>query len=574
MDPFVNGCRGSAGAIRREAQRRLDDLVSTPWHTGTKVTEDVARVRHQIDILKASNALSSAELLDVAHSCDVCDASALPKSIHDACATCIHDAALGTTHKSCPVSLSMGLMRNLEEKKLKMQTIMDQILNRSALIRKLEDHLKTYDNITKSLNIVAPEDKMEYYYKINADSGVNLVINERKNSSLKNETRFTMADLMDPEILVPPPTPILAPVSVRPTRPPTSLFSPLRPRKAAPRNILEAEEGEVNPFPKLKPQILQIWDSEEERVRSLREHVGPLAPLNSDYVPLVFNHGVQYKPPRLSSAPCSPTSYPTNYSRMVVFSKLHRKTTWEEILAVVRGGPILRATRADPTTWFVYFVRERDAKAYAGSARNRHTVVHGKIVSVHLTPTPSYPIRAALMQDIMQRGVTRCLGFPRYDAAFGRMLETCLLRQKIGEFAVTKPSGAEMPTPILPTTVVTGVADAITVTTPTSTSSANATAASTVARRDDEEKEEWVVLENEDGTARFTKVEKQKQTQTPELQQEQEQQPTSPKMDTTLLAFRDIVHAQAAYRIVCAEFPNCGVYYAQDPCAGPLSELA
>ncbi|KAI1277391.1 hypothetical protein F5Y07DRAFT_398316 [Xylaria sp. FL0933] len=710
MDTLVNGCRGRAAAIRREAQRRLDDLVSKPWHADSKVTEDISRVRHQVDILKASNALSSAELLDIAHPCDVCDAAAPPAST---CATCTHDAVPGTTHKSCAVCLATGLMRNLDDKKAKMQTITDQIHNRSALITKFEDHLKTYENISKSLNIVAPEDKMEYYYKIDTRRGVNLVINERKNSgSIKDETKFFKAsDIMDPETLIPPPTPVLKPVDTRrqrnhstfphsalkeaprdnqqaeaetPKSPSTPMLIPIdvqpkriskwppwtpievprdiletdaeapksplarilvgsdgvlvpldvQPKRIskwppwspieAPRDIQEAEADvpnsslarilvgvnaqpelisketphnipkveradsgpEQEPKSLLEPQspILQIWDTEEERVRCLRENTGSSGPLNPDYIPLIFKHGIQYKPHDLSSGSISPTSSPTDCSRMVVFSNVHTETTWEELLSAVRGGPILRATRADATTWFVFFVRGRDAQAYTDATRTRHTVVHEQIVCVALAPTPSYPVRAALMQDIAQRGVTRCLGFPRYDAVFGRMLETCLLPRKIGDFVVSKQVGVEMPAlipSIAGTAAANGVTAAVTtsISTSSNTSSTNFTSASMVARRDESEKEEWIVLEDEQGTARFTKVEKQKNSaeQSQGQVQKQEQQvtpPTPTKMNIVHFAFRDIVHAQAAYRAVCAEFPNCGVFYAPDPCAGPLSELA
>ncbi|KAI0817119.1 hypothetical protein GGR55DRAFT_693422 [Xylaria sp. FL0064] len=703
MDDFVNGCRGSAAAIRREAQRRLDDLVSKPWHADSKVTEDISRVRHQIDILKASNALSSAELLDIAHPCDVCDAAALPTST---CATCTHDAAPGAMHKSCSVCLATGLMRNLDGKKAKMQTITDQIHNRSALIRKFEDHLKTYENISESLNIVAPEDKIEYYYKIDTRRGVNLMINGRKKSSnMKDEAKFFKAsDLMDPETPKPPPTPILMPVDTRshrihtfppgapkkaprntqeaeaetpkspstpmlipidvqpkhiskwppwtpnevprktleeeadtPTSPLARILVPLdvRPEsiskwppwtpKEVPHDILEAEadipnsslarilvgvdarpesiskfppgspketppnipkveraeaEPEPKPEPKLKPEleqksllkpeapILQIWDTEEERLRCLRENAGSSGPLNPDFIPLIFKHGIQYKPHDLSSGSISATSDPTDSSRMVVFSNVHTETTWEELLSAVRGGPILRATRADATTWFVYFVRGCDAQAYTEATRTRYTRIHGQIVCVALAPTPSYPVRAALMQDIVQRGVTRCLGFPRYDAVFGRMLETCLLRRKIVDFVVSKQAGVEMPA-LIPSTAGT----ATTSTSTTSSSSTNVTSASMVVRRDEGEKEEWIVLEDEQGTAKFTKVEKQKNSPEQRDQEQQSTPPTPTKMDIVHFAFRDIVHAQAAYRAVCADFPNCGVFYAADPCAGPLSEL-
>ncbi|KAI1352368.1 hypothetical protein F5Y01DRAFT_324317 [Xylaria sp. FL0043] len=574
MDPFVNGCRGRAAAIRREAQRRLDDLVSKPWHANSKVTEDISRVRHQIDILKASNELSSAELLDIAHPCDVCDAAASPATT---CTACTHGAAQGTTHKSCAVCLATGLMRNLDDKKAKMHTITDQIHNRSALIRKFEDHLKTYENISKSLNIVAPEDKLEYFYKIDTRRGVNLVINERKNSSsTKDEARFFKAsDLVDPETLIPPPTPVL--------KPPEFIS------KETPHDIPKVEtadsEPEQEPKSLLKPRtpILQIWDTEEERVRCLRENTGSSGPLNPDFVPLIFKHGIQYKPHDLSSGSISPTSYPTDCSRMVVLSNVHTETTWEELLTAVRGGPILRVTRADLTTWFVFFVRGRDAQAYTDATRTRHTVVHGQIVCVALAPTPSYPVRAALMQDIAQRGVTRCLGFPWYDAVFGRMLETCLLQRKIGDFVVSKQVGIEMPALITPFAVTSAADGAAAVTTSTSassnTSSTNASSASVVARRGSSEKEEWIVLEDEQCTARFKKVENQKNNaeQSQRQEQEQEQQvtpPTPTKMNIVHFAFRDIVHAQAAYRAVCAEFPSCGVFYAPDPCAGPLSELA
>ncbi|KAI1426587.1 hypothetical protein F5Y12DRAFT_713034 [Xylaria sp. FL1777] len=555
MDPFVNGCHGAAAAMRREAQRRLDDLVSTPWYADSGDTEDVARVRHQIDIIRATNALISADLLDVAHSCDVCNAAALPKSMHDACAMCNPNATPDGTYKKCALSLSIGLIRSLEEKRRKMEAIKARILNRNALVKRLEEHLKTFASIKRSLNIVTPEHGIDYYYKIHPESGVNLVIRDRNNNNNSttnsssghgtDQIRSKSPNLVDSEVLPPISTPALAPISARPATAtvPTQKDHPkLRKPEAE-----EKEETKPTPLPKRETSNLQIWENEEERDRALRQYANRF---NRNGLPLFFTHGIQYKPASPSPCPSSPTAR----SRMVVFSDLHPSTTWSDVLARVRGGPVLRAARGNATTVFVSFVRERDAHAYARHVGGAISV-RGWAARVHLAQTPSYPVCETLLGDVAARGVTRCLAFPRYDAAFGRLLEACLVRGQIRDFVATVQLGVEKPTP-----------------TPTPIRAVTRTPRREEYDGDDDDgddegelSEEWIVLRDEN--CKFAGVKKKPVTAVTTATR------TTATMDIIHLSFRDVAHAQAAYRLVRKEFPTCGVYYAPDSCAGPLAEL-
>ncbi|KAI3330875.1 hypothetical protein F4824DRAFT_515344 [Ustulina deusta] len=581
MDSFENGCHGNAAAIRLAAQRHLDDIISSPWYAGSKDTEDVARVRHQIDVLRARNELSSAELLEVAHSCGVCNAATLPGSTHADCAMCTPGGATDSTHKTCAVALSLGLMADLKEKQAKIEAIAAQILNRNALVKKLEGHLKTYGNIQKSLSIVTPPgNSMEYHYQIDTQHGVSLVIHDRdssssttSNSTSNHQARSKPLNLVDSVVLPPISTPVLAPVSAAPA-PAILPATQEEPQKTSePKEEAEEEENPTPvPVPQPQPQapFLQIWDSRQERYNALRRHVGS-GPIDPEQVPLIFHHGIQHRPAVPGGARHS--------SRMVVFSDLRPGTTWKDVLARVRGGAVLRAVRADATTMFVYFVRERHAHAYAQhvAAAGHSVTVRGAPACVRLAPTPSYPVPAALMRDVLHRGATRRLAVPRPDAESGTSLWACLARGKIWDFTIVQQQQSVVDAA---TTTATGTATA------TATLANTPTVATTAFARKEEEggkmkkktngssngsdelSEEWVVVadDDDDDSKVVANVGKKKP----------ENKTTAMTTTTDIiiyLSFRDVVHAQAAHQLIREAFPSCGVHYARDCCAGPLEEL-
>ncbi|KAF2963005.1 hypothetical protein GQX73_g10568 [Xylaria multiplex] len=505
MDFFSNRCCGSATATEGAAQRRLDDLASSPWHTDCQVTVDVNCVRHRIDIMRATNDLDLAELLNITHSCTVCKSEA--------------------TDESYSTTLAKALVDNAKDKLERVEAVAARIKNRGELIERLERHLVAYNKICGSLNIIVNNGEIDYSYKIDPKHGVCLVI--RLRDMKKGQSGGTsFIDLEDP-------TPILTP-ALSPVRRPITVSSTL---VLPTRNITESYETEVvetkkeakiTPSklnPESRPSFLQDRRSEVERPAALHAHAGN---------PLSFYYGIQYKPRRPSS-PALGQLQKAGQSRMVVFSNLDPGTTYTDLLNKVRGGPVLRAVRADPTTAFVYFVRGEDAYAYVkhvndGSLGRTQLKVKGKTPRVTLAPTPSYPIRCPLMQRIEQDGVTRCLAFPQYDAAFGRLLEAFLTRWKFRDYTVTQQPRA--------------VVDDDDVEDNAQGRSSNAPS---------ELAEEWVVEDDELAAAA--------------------KKPKKSNMDLVHFDFRDVVHAQDAYQLICNGFPHCEVDYGPDPCAGSLDEL-
>ncbi|KAI0502791.1 hypothetical protein F5B22DRAFT_632030 [Xylaria bambusicola] len=531
MDPFVNGCHGSAPAIRRAAEEKLHHLMSAPWTNGDNSTGDIARVRHQVEVLKTQNAFHAANLLDVAHPCGVCNAPTPPES------------------KACPVSLGNTLMRNLREKQEKIQGIMTQVDNNNILINKLEDHLKTFDNIYKYLRVEVPGDWIKYFFKIHTDSGLSLVIQDREggnDSELNDEVNLKflvdkkklMFNLVDAVTLPPIPTRVLSPVSALPD--PNAVATPAQVAPVSQRAPEQVEQTQLISFSKPKPPVLGIWDTEEERARALRDQMGPFArATNSDNVPQMFTHGIQYTP--------LPSRYPTNIqdlSRMVVFTGLRPETKWFDVLSRVRGGPILRVVRANSKAMVVYFVHCRDAYAYAthiASVHNSTLNIDNTPVNIRLVNTPSYPVPDSLMREITQRGASRCLVFPHYEGVFGRLLDHFFERRNIRDFTITKTdtnppdnTSADASTPALTTA-----------TTITPTSAATASQRSEII-------EEWV---DDEERARQVANEQQKSNK------------------TTIFHFRDVEFARNVFRESIREFPYCGVKYAIDHCGGPLDEL-
>ncbi|KAI0538104.1 hypothetical protein GGR58DRAFT_526716 [Xylaria digitata] len=502
MDPFLNRCCSSATAIKGAAQRRLDDLASSPWHTDCQVTVDINCMRHRIDIMRATNDLDLAELIDITHSCTVCKSEA--------------------TDETCPTTLAKTLVDSAKDKLEKMEVVAARIKNRDELIEKLEHHLVAYNKICESLNIIVNNGEVDYSYKIDPRDGVCLVI--RLRDMKKGQLEST--SFIDLEDSSPVSTPVLLPLR----RPITASSTLVAPARNSTKTALETkEEARITP-PKLNPEtrpfVLQARRNEVERPAALHAYSGN---------PLSFHYGIQYKPLR-PSLPAFGQRQRIGQSRMVIFSNLDPGTTYADLLDRVRGGPVLRAVRADPTTAFVYFVGGEDAYAYVkhvndGFLGRAPLKVRGKTPRVTLAPTPSYPIRYSLTQSIEQHGVTRCLAFPHYDAAFGRLLEAFLTRWKFRNYTATQQLRAAVDDDDAEQDVQGRSSDA-----------------------SSELVEEWAVFSDDEPA---TAAKKPKKSNT----------------DLVHFDFRDVVHAQDAYRLIRSEFPHCGLYYAPDRCAGPLDEL-
>ncbi|KAI0964755.1 hypothetical protein F4678DRAFT_455065 [Xylaria arbuscula] len=448
MDRFSNRCHpGGIGTMKGDASRRLADIVATGWRSDNKATEDVARARHQVAFLKASMDLNLAELFVLEHSCAVCN-NALPK--------------VEGAHPTCPRALSTHLWQGQMEKMHKMQKIGKKIASTDSLMKDLEGRLKTYEKIEKSLEGVTTAPGVDYRYNITASDGVSLVINEKNCTGGQPSTaRSKFPNIVDTEVLPPIATPVLAPATPPIVPPATPVLAPVHTRSNAvyyvppgnPRKTQEPRREEAKPIPTPKPEApaLRIWDTSPAQA-CLRQINGPRSANRDGGTPPFFKYGIQYQP----AVP--PDSIPW-WSRMIVFSGLHPLTTWSDVLARVRGGPILRVERGGPTTMTVSFVHPAAAHAYARRVQTLN--LHGQTVKVKLVPTASYPVRTALMEDIALRGVTRCLALPGCDDGFARSLELCLARRQIRDFVVsTIPTTPSAPIPIPTTTTAANITPA------------------------------------------------------------------------------------------------------------------
>ncbi|KAK8125144.1 uncharacterized protein PG998_000903 [Apiospora kogelbergensis] len=105
--------------------------------------------------------------------------------------------------------------------------------------------------------------------------------------------------------------------------------------------------------------------------------------------------------------------YDTEYQRQHAI-QLRTDTNLRDVLAVVRGGKILRATIvqlhgiSDSWTAMVQFANWRHAHIYSDYAKAHDITVHGRKCAVVLANTPSYPMASATMNSLEQ-GSTRCV---------------------------------------------------------------------------------------------------------------------------------------------------------------------
>ncbi|KAI1302784.1 hypothetical protein F5Y03DRAFT_360954 [Xylaria venustula] len=591
MDPFAKGyCSGGTGDKVREAKRRLTGLLAVGWNSDNKVTEDVARARYQIAYLEATRDVKSAELSELAHFCYMCN-NALPKG--------------DWTDLGGPVALSTRILQSQKEKMHEMQDLAQQITRTDNLKKELERRLKTYGTIEESLKSVTMLPGMDYRYNITATEGFSFVINEkgcsRKPSSALVRPKFP--NIVDTEVLPPistpvlaPATPMLAPVNTQGFRPrPVICFPNMNSRKAQEQ---KREEAKPVPHPKLEAPVFGIWNTSRDAWQCLHQNKTPASINRDGNIPPMFRYGIQYKPDGPSES--------TPGSRMVLFTGLKLSTTWSDVLSRVRGGAILRVHRGGSTTMMVCFVHPPAAHAYARRVKTLN--LHGRNVKVTLVPTASYPVRTALMDDIGLRGITRCLALPECDDYLARALEVCLVKRRMHDFVASTGPATPTPTPMSMVTTATAANDTANDTTPAvdaniitdTTAKATTTTVkdlqqSTGVKEKEETRElyeEWIVLNGSEPQQQDNnEIQKiyddddaeKKEESAPGVLEKKEDMDEEKEKDkgkekekerrTLILSFRSVEQAQNAYRIIVRELPHRGVYYAPDPCAGPLEEL-
>ncbi|KAI0103239.1 hypothetical protein GGR51DRAFT_573412 [Nemania sp. FL0031] len=500
MNSLLRDCYRSVVAIRDAVRKNVDDLVAGLGRTDITARRGATGVESHIKLLLAMNGVDFAELLETSYSC---------MSTHDV-----------TTKLENFTTLDI-LSINTADKRLEaIEAIVTRIKGRYSTIEKLERHLR--DDVRTSPNPISADRETKYVDWDNA------IFQTPDDSHSQCQQRAKSPDLVDVEILPSINAPVLQPSSKSSSTTTSTTISI--------HSLVDDAEPELAVVPKAKARliapVLQIWDSDEERLRAMQEHHYFT---NRGDNPLVFRYGVQYTPSSISLI-----EWWDDRSRMVVFSGLRKGTTCRELLKHVRGGQILRVARADSTTTLVSFVNGGEAHAYVRYINNPFRPplrILGALPCVGLVPTPSYPLRRSLMLDITRgRGATRCLGFPCFIDGLEAKVTAFFVRTGVWGWTDGQHTGLQN----------------ITVNSGGSDENRYSSAASELA-------EEWLVLDDNSANTSSNNTERARGN--------------TPRRLLFKVSFRDITFAQNAYDLVRGQFPRCGVYYAPDPCAEPLSEL-
>ncbi|KAK8049601.1 hypothetical protein PG994_011331 [Apiospora phragmitis] len=167
--------------------------------------------------------------------------------------------------------------------------------------------------------------------------------------------------------------------------------------------------------PRAQPEIMvpnedlldRLYDSEQMRNQTMRTYARQNGP-----IPSIFRYGIRYVPNL--SLPLQPEQERTDYEcRTVIMSGLSIGAQLRDVLGVVRGGKLLRATIvqlhgiSDSATALVQFANWRHAHAYNEHAKSHAIVLCDRTCSVALADTPSYPMSPASM-NALEQGSTRC----------------------------------------------------------------------------------------------------------------------------------------------------------------------
>ncbi|KAK6864544.1 hypothetical protein PG995_001072 [Apiospora arundinis] len=152
----------------------------------------------------------------------------------------------------------------------------------------------------------------------------------------------------------------------------------------------------------------RIYDTDHQRQQAIRTYAR-----QNGQLPPIFQYGVQYCPNL--PLPLRPEQERSDYEcRAVIISDLSIEAKLSDVLAVVRGGKILRATIVPPygissnATAMVQFANWRHAHEYSNYTKAQDIIVRGQKCSVALANTPSYPMTSATMNSLEQ-GFTRCV---------------------------------------------------------------------------------------------------------------------------------------------------------------------
>lgn len=536
----MGGCHDSIAALQRAARQHLARLAAGPRYTGNELKDDKIHARFRIELLQAMNDIDTAELRVLSHSRMACN--------------CYTET---TTHNT--TTLATALIGEVKDKLEKMEVIAARIKDRSDMIQKLEQYPRIFSNIHGSRDITLPVDGTPDLIDLDAPSSMTTWVPQPEPASGSSSS----SSYSSSSTLVSPTTaPLVLPSLFLPIMSPQHLEADwgLAP-PAAPTNITFSNpQPREEPETESSPPAFQIPDTEgRERLRSLPPHLRVQGPLtrnsNPSNDPLFFRHGIQYRPPVPSSSNANNINGRNNngnqtaHSHMVIFTNLHPGTTAHDLLSKVRGGPVLRAVGASSDTALVTFVRAADASAYVSYVHYRiltdPLLIRGRDdVVVSLAPTASYPPRDELLFLIARRGVTRCLALPRWESQIA-----AFVAQRRARGFVEARRIVLVPWPAALLRCNDGDGDGHDWPGVAAGAGAGAGEYGWIGSGLDEEKR----FSNAAAAASAMATDD-----------------TSP---VVLVSFRDVGFAQAAFEALRRSFPRCGVRYAPDPCAGPLSEL-
>ncbi|KAI2638242.1 hypothetical protein GGS21DRAFT_549248 [Xylaria nigripes] len=470
-------------------------------HPNRDPRETAKMTKQHIMFLEAKIIEESSKLLTLAHSCIFCDNR--PPFID---------------YEPRSLSLPEALINDTKNRLRRMEEIAKNIKDRRAMIKRLEglrdEHCCRRRDAVATIPGVGREIRPTNNRKLDGgakeqNSGSDSAHKSLHGPNLLPSLVDTDVPYIRTSVLKPTPAsnasvaaPATSTVPMQDTKP---RLGPIPPQSTVPGSSPTQYHQLKQPF--------QIWKDSEHRLNSLRQHRGG----RDTEIPLIFRFGIQYDP-SITHSPHQIALSRTHECRMVLFQDLDPKTSIQIILDKVRGGPILRAGKADATTAYVCFVRGQDAYAYVEHVNNPGNAIHilSSIPRIALAGTPSYPLRRSLENAIFHQGVTRALGLkPTSDDVlhfllgprFQSQIEMCYGKQQ----------------------VVRKIGD----------------------------------LSSELKAKRAA----------PEDTEAAEDDPSSNDKYTIVFSYRTIDCATRVHQLLRAKYPECRVYFAPDRCAEPLEKL-
>ncbi|KAI3323351.1 hypothetical protein HD806DRAFT_522555 [Xylariaceae sp. AK1471] len=403
-------------AIERRRLRALfnmDCLTATLPNRNSNVLLDEQAVEDKIKVLNALKNYVKAELLQISHSCTVCENS--------------------VTYDNYGIYASDAIAETLvENARLKVEKLQGAAMRMKDLdkdIKKFEAQAVMLSTLRDSLRVIIRGTNAKYTLGLHPRTGEIIILivdpghddgggNANITSNNNRPQRQRAINLMDSPLAQPISSPVLIPEHVS-SRVTTASPAPASSRaltpalgpvpESLPITTLESDLQQPVDTPQTgaNGHTAKIWENEDERRSAMEIHEQVMGSHHPKANPLMFVHGVQYMP-------STDTGSSNDNCRMVIFSNLQETATIHDVLTKVRGGKILRAVKVG-TTASVSFFDGREAYAYVKKVNSLSSPlkVLGKTPRVALAGSASYPIDPVLAADVL-RGNTRVLAIPNF----------------------------------------------------------------------------------------------------------------------------------------------------------------